>query len=212
VAFVVVSRLVVFIILTAVLIAARWPLTRTWISEHPGTTGIITLGFLVALPIIFGRPRAVLLASFKSERIAIAEVYAAILSIFIAALSAYALQSYDRLAKIEREACEKAGEINKLRYEGSRTRPPAIYDSSDAKTRQTLVTRFTELAFVENAYWWLPPAERGREAFHIMIALFSHYPFPARPVHGHPLFFTSIEQLRPWALELTAFNIHLRQA
>jgi hypothetical protein len=163
---VMVSRLMIFLLLTTVLIVTRWPLMQTWISQHPVITGIFAMGVSMPFLIVFRRPRAVLLSSLQSERIAIAEVHAAILSIFITALSAYALVSYSRFDQIQQDAFEKADEINtfgyKPRYYGDPT--IGIYVASDEKNRQELVDRFNILASGFSRFSsWEPP----RDTFNI---------------------------------------------
>ena len=208
VAYLLVSRLMIQFVVMVLLTVARWPLMQTWISQHPVIATILALGMLLVLLIVFKRPRARLLSPVKHERIAIAEVHAAILSIFIAAVSGYVGLSYTSLNEIEHKALQEAEAINRLTYEGHYGDPTAeMYVSSNANNRRKLLSRFSGL-IVED----LDPSEIGEEALRILSALYMYYPFPKRITtdgSGHvtigppqPLFFTTLEELRQWVLDL----------
>jgi hypothetical protein len=191
VVYAVLSRLIIYLALTTVLIGARWPFVQTWLREHVVVVTIIIFGVFTVTVTAFRWPsaRGLMMALWawlrspiKRERIALAEVHAAIVGILFAAIWAYTTHLISTVWELEDKAIIEAkgndGRVWHVWWDpGGR-----YYDTSTLRRRKQAI-KYLDLIGIGVSDENLPsdPVARGAEALHIMAALSTSAPFQPIP-------------------------------
>jgi hypothetical protein len=146
--------------------------------------------------------------------LAIAQIHAGVLSIFLGAFFAYLLYFSQKQKEMENELLQLADEINYLPDPGG-LHPPfeGIYVSNDENNRTQLLERLQRTVSGMHEFDQSVPSDlsdRGEEVLRILTAITHYYPFPNRfaGMVGSPvtepedITFKSIDEVRKWLSDL----------